>query len=146
MITPEKYNLLKLKMIKFDAWVDTQRNPKNGWASYKPSEVPDYLERVTNDERSSVEAYEFYHNPPDKYFLYVARKICSPGVVSYEVNVTTWTGQILGHGRLGHMYFCGRPPYQSKRYTIVFEAINGIKYKGTYFASAGDFCRVKRVT
>jgi hypothetical protein len=141
MITKQRYQNIISKVRAFDAWLNTIRNPRTGWASYKPEEVPAHVPKVSNAERSSAEVYEFFHNPPEKYFLYVKRLVTLPGVVGMDVEVTTWTGQLLGKGQLGRPYRCGA----SRRYPITFKGINGKLYRGTYYASAGDYARVKMV-
>lgn len=147
MITQKRYLELKRRIQLFDAWVDTIRNPRNGAASYYPSQVPKDLIKVTNKQRSAVQAYEFVHNPPDKYVVYVKRYEISPGIAdARRVTATTWTGQTLGHGRLGPMYKC--PSFggvSSIRYPIRFKGINGRVYSGVYYSSTGDFARVKAV-
>ena len=139
MITTERYHELRRKIATFDAWVDSQRNPRNGWASYREQDVPNHLPRVSNEERSQVEVWEFVHTPPDKYFVYIQRNKVAPGVVDRRVTATTWTGQILGYGRLGQMYRSGR----SLRYPLRFEGINGRHYYGTFYSSSGDYARVR---
>jgi hypothetical protein len=145
MITEAKHKELRAKINLFDAWVDTQRNPKNGWASYTEAEIPKHLEKVSNDERSQVETYEFVHNQPDKYTCYVKREMAGAGVFSTKVTLTTWTGQTLGYGSLGKMFWCGKGIHKNKRYQIRFTAINGVKYKGIYYAGSGDYCHVTKV-
>jgi hypothetical protein len=141
MITKEAYEQIMARVRAFDAWLNTIRNPRTGWVSYKPEEVPPNVPTVSNAERSSAEVYEFFHNPPEKYFLYVRRLLVAPGVVSMHIEVTTWTGQLLGKGHLGRPYKCGL----SRRYPITFKGINGRLYRGTYYVSAGDYARVKLV-
>ena len=147
MITTERYNELKAKMHVFDTWLNTKRDPRSGWASYKPEDVPATVPKVSNDERSQVEVYEFCHNPPKTYFVYVRRLAVAPGVVSpTKVEVTTWTGQLLGKGKLGRQYECyGFGGSRSRRYPIRFRGVNGFVYSGIYYASAGDYARVKLV-
>ena len=140
MITGTKYNALKRKIAAFDKWVDTQRSV-NGWASFLPSDVPKHIKQVSNAERSSVEVYEFIHNPPEKYLVYIRRNVIKPGLVDSRIEATTWTGQVLGYGKLGKFYRCGR----SRRYSVVFQGINGHSYKGTFYASSGDYARVHKV-
>lgn len=144
MITEKQYKELKSKIGAFDAWVETKRN-KRGWASYRDCDVPAYLERVSDDERSSVEAYEFVHEPPDTYFVYVQRDTKGPGLLNHAVTVTTWTGEVLGRGKLGPMYKSGPIGHRSLRYPITFKGINGHTYRGTFYHSSGDYARVKRV-
>lgn len=140
MITTKRYSQLKRKLAAFEVW----RNGRNG---YNITDVPAHL-RVSNRQRSSVEVYEFVHSPPKKMLCYVRRNLVGPGVVDRRVEVTTWTGQIIGYGHLGRMYRCGRSDRwhnKSLRYPIEFDGINNCKYRGTYYMSAGDYARVRRV-
>jgi hypothetical protein len=98
-------------------------------------------DRVTKREMSQMEVYDFVQDAPKKYLVFVKRNLVSAGVVDNGVIVTTYTGQILGYGRLGKHYF----NRNSRRYTITFTAINGVKYKGTYYASSGNYAKVRRV-
>lgn len=139
MITKIRYKTLIAKIALFEQW-------RNGRTSYHPSELPQDLKVPTNAERSQVEVYEFVTNPPDRYFCYVKRNIAAPGVVDNKVTLTTWTGQILGYGYLGKCYFTGVRPFQSKRYTLKFTGINEVKYKGVYYASSGDYCRIRKIS
>lgn len=141
MITTKRYNALKKRITRFDKWVERFRNPRTGALSYYPSDVPKNVGRVTNEMRSQVQTYEFLQNAPETYFVYVRRNVIGPGLVDRKVEVTTWAGQILGYGRLGHRYKCGL----SQRYPIWFTAINGVKYRGIYYVSAGDYARVRKV-
>jgi hypothetical protein len=56
--------------------------------------------------------------------------------------VTTWTGEKLGDAILGQSF---RAPFGDKRRPIWVTAINGRKYQGTYYESAGDYARVKQM-
>lgn len=141
MITKKKYRQLRAKIDAYLAWVDTIRGA-NGWASYQPEDVPATVPRVSDAERSQVEVYEFCANPPDRYLVYVRRIAVAPGVVGKDIEATTWTGQLLGKGRLGIPYKCGKGLGVSRRYPISFKGINGRVYRGTFFASSGDYARV----
>lgn len=143
MITKQEYQLLKAKIIIFDAWLKANKSNPDGSISYSPHEVPEAISRVSNQQRSSVEVYEFVHFPPQKYLFYIRRIVCAPGVVDNQVEATTWTGQILGKGYLGRPYLCGRP--QSRRYPVTIKGINNKLYRGTYYVSAGDYAIVKAV-
>jgi hypothetical protein len=123
---------LRERNARHNAFVDTKRS-RNGWASYLPSEVP-VNARITNEERSTLEVYDFLSTPPDRYFLYVNPE---KGVA------TTWTGATIGRIALGPVYEVpafGRP---STRQSIHVWAINGKEYFGTYYKSSGDYARVK---
>lgn len=137
MITEAKYKELRAKLDRFEVW-------RNGRTSYKPEEVPANIARPSNAEISQVEVYEFVNTPPVRYFAYIKRNVAAPGICDNKVTVTTWTGQILGYGYLGKCYFTGKRP--SKRYTVQFTGINKVKYRGTYYASAGDYARFKKIS
>jgi len=87
----------------------------------------------TNTETSNLEVFEFLHDPPIQYFAYVRRE---------NKQVTTWMGQALSEWcRLGHEY---RGNMGDKRRSIEFMGINNVRYVGTYYCGAGDYCRVRR--
>ena len=90
----------------------------------------------TNEERSAVEVYEFMRDKPVKYFAYVNTNERQPGLGQ----VTTWTGDLLGACSFGREY---RDKFGGKRVPITVHGINGLTYHGTYFKSAGDYCRLK---
>jgi len=99
-----------------------------------PSEVCatfPFAKQVNNDLRSAIEVWEFIHNPPQNYFLYINET---------ERTATTWTGEKLGSVSFGHVY---RSNMNDKRQSVTIQAINGKTYAGTYFKSAGDYARVK---
>jgi len=85
----------------------------------------------TNEERSAIEVYEFVHDPPVKYFLYIDEPSRS---------ATTWMGDVLGRVSFGQSY---RSAFGDTRVPIWVDAINGLLYHGTYFKSAGDYARIK---
>ena len=102
--------------------------------------------KVTNDERSAVEVYEFRAVPPERYFAYV-KLYDQPKLGNAQLEadryglVTTWTGDTLGG-----IYWTGRPfrgNMGDKRINIRVRAINGRCYAGTYYTGAGDYCRLK---
>jgi hypothetical protein len=130
MITPEQAADIRARNDALMAWVDSIRG-KSGWASYRPEDKPAQVPDVTNDERSALEVFDFVTNPPDKYFLYVN-----------ETNrtATTWTGDVLGQVSFGREY---RDSFGGRRVPITVRAINGRKYHGTYFKSAGNYARIK---
>lgn len=141
MINKTNYEVIKTKVLIFDAYINTHCRGKNGWISYRPEDIPANIEPVSNDERSSVETYEFTQNPPDKYLVYVRRLMVAPGVVGSHIEATTWTGELLGKGILGTMYETKR----GQRYPITFKGINNQIYEGIYYYSDGDYAVVKRI-
>lgn len=101
--------------------------------SYYPEELSKELGIAlpTNDERSSVEVFDFVTNPPDKYFLYISEKTAT---------ATTWTGETLGRVSFGREF---GDNFGGTRVPVTIFAINNRVYHGTYYKSAGDYARVK---
>jgi hypothetical protein len=125
-ISKPEYERLKKLHEEHEKW-------RGGRSSYPVDSVPEHL-RITNEQRSQIEVYEFVNNPPDTYFLYISEK---------DRVATTWTGDKLGVVLFGSEYESpafGRP---SKRVPVKIKAINGFTYNGTYYKSAGDYARVK---
>lgn len=89
-----------------------------------------YADEVTNDLRSKIEVYEFIHDIPKKYFLYIDEK---------DKTATTWTGSFLGNVRFGREY---RTNFGDKRQPIDVYAVNGKRYHGIYYKSAGSYARI----
>lgn len=104
--------------------------------------------KPTNAELGRLELYEFMTNPPDKYFLYV-RLDKNPHPIGLDLPdgiATTWTGDKLGTIFLGKASRTYTPSGGLvERIPIRVHALNGFQYAGTYYASAGDYARVKRV-
>ena len=118
---------LESRLLAHEIW-------RNGRLSYRVDEEPDFL-RVSNEERSALEVYNFANNAYDKYFAYVneaTRKL------------TTWMGETLGDIQFGVEYkspaFGG---FRTKRQSIRVHAINGLWYSGTYYKSSGNYARIK---
>lgn len=134
VLTAEQYAELKARYDRHSAFVDTKRG-KNGWAAYKPEEVPEDC-RISNEEVSLIEVYQFINDPPEKYFAYVKgyRGYCSVG------ELVTWTGDKLGTVTFGVKY---RDNFGGIRVPIRVQAINGRVYHGTYFESSGDYARIR---
>ena len=93
----------------------------------KPPDVPD----VTNEERSSLQVFDFVTNPPERYFLYIDEQ---------KHVATTWTGETLGQVSFGREYFDN---FGGKRVPVTVYALNRVVYCGTYFNSAGNYARVR---
>jgi hypothetical protein len=146
-LTHEAADEITARETQLQAWIDTIRDKRTGWASYasdeKPSDIPD----VTNEERSMLEVYNFCKEPPEKYFAYVAqRKEPIPGFPYEDFRkvgtITTFPGDTLGYCQLGNKIHDNFGGY---RYPIWVTGINGVKYFGYYYASSGDYCRIKKV-
>src|SRR3990167_9521125 len=97
-MTQEQYRALKARA-SFAAWLGE--------------------DRLTNEQRSAIEVYEWIHNPPQQYFIYID---------AAKRTATTWTGDKLGEVRFGREYQClgfGRP---STRVAITVKGLNGKTY------------------
>lgn len=140
MLTKEQYDVLREKINVFNKWVDSIRNKKSGWASYKPEDIPaDLKPAPTNEEISSVEVYEFIHEKPERYFLYIGLNPNGYTGRGSQHTATTWTGEYLGDVTFGAEFSAC---FGDKRISITVKAINGCEYHGTYFKSSGDYARI----
>lgn len=130
MLTSEEYAVLAPKVRAYDNAVRAlcEREKRNYTTD---ADAPSLPAPVTNADRSAVEVYEFYHNQPERYFLYIseAKRIA-----------TTWTGDKLGDVSFGAKF---NDNFGGTRVPITIVAINGRVYHGTYFKSSGDYARVK---
>ena len=121
---------LKAKQAAWEAWSAQFRKP-NGWtvipADRKPPEGAD----MSNEERGDLELLQFHASPPDRYFLYVDED---------KATATTFVGGNLGRVSFGRPY---RDNFGGRRVPITLAAVNGRTYHGTYYASAGDYARVR---
>lgn len=129
-ITKEQRDEISTRLLHFHNWLGTR-------GSYRAEEVPAGLE-VSNDERAQVELFDFVHNPPEKYFLYISAKKGTHYGASGEA--TIWTGVKLGDVQFGNTW---RDNFGGKRISISVYTVNGYTYHGTYFASSGDYARIK---
>lgn len=82
------YERLRAMIDRADAWIDSIRG-RNGWASYKPEEAPDYVQAVNNGMRAQVELFETYRDKPARFTAYA----CDHN------RITNWTGFVWGHYR-----------------------------------------------
>jgi hypothetical protein len=87
-----------------------------------------------NWQTSAREVVDFTSNPPARYFAYVSTD---------HKSITTWMGERLGSITSYHEYRVPSFGWPSVRVAIRVRAINGREYHGTYYASAGDYCRLK---
>jgi hypothetical protein len=133
MITKEKYQELRERLERFELWL-------NGRTSYDPKEIPSDVPTVTNDERSSIEVYEFCTNPPERYTLYIGENPAGYTAPGSKHMATTWTGEYLGDVTFGRKY---RDNFGGTRIPINVEAINGKSYYGTYYTSSGNYAHIR---
>ena len=133
-MTPSDFDLAKIADIRqrlgqLNAWIDTIRG-RNGWASFRPEDKPASVPDVSNDERGLLEKFDWVNDPPDRYFAYIQGR-----------SITTWNGEILGSVMFGREY---RDNFGGRRIPVRVIACNGHEYFGTYYTSAGDYCRLKK--
>jgi hypothetical protein len=117
------------------AWCKANNTINKDGSSYMPTEEALKLPfgtEATNELRSKIEVWEFIHNVPSKYFLYIREK---------ENEAVTWMGDFLGTAYLGNEY---RDNFGGKRQSVTINAINGKTYYGTYYKSSGNYARIKQ--
>ena len=131
-MTETEYKAIRARIDRLNKWLDSIRDKRTGWVSYHPSEKPASVPDVSNEEISSVEVWEFIHDPPDRYCLYINEK---------KAKATTWTGEKLGQVIFGREY---RDNFGGVRVPIEVFGVNGVQYYGTYYKSAGNYARIKR--
>lgn len=143
IITREDYNELQARMARYEGWYASIGKPR----SYRAEDVPPNA-RLSNEERSAIEVYEWVMYPPVRAFVYV--KVNEPERLKLKAwekhghpvygQVTTWTGDKLGNAIFGDVY---RSNFGDKRASIEVTGINGRKYHGIYYCDAGDYARIK---
>jgi len=140
MLTTEQAETLRARYERFNAWVDTIRDKRSGWASYHPDDVPAELRGValSNEETRELELFEFERDAPEHLFCYVTRR-------DGAWQCGTFAGGSYGRVTVGYSYkvpgFYCRP---STRRSVTLHAINGWIYAGTFYESAGDYARLRR--
>lgn len=130
-ISKEEYEKLLALAQQYRAWLGTR-------TSYKTEDLPENLRPFDNNARAKMELYEFVHNPPERYFLYVSAKNGTHYGASGEA--TIWTGVKLGDVQFGSTW---QDNFGGTRVSVSVYAVNGYTYHGTYFKSSGDYARVK---
>lgn len=142
IISPEQANEIEARLVPLNAWINSRSG--NSWTETEREMAK--IANVTNEERSALECFLFCYDPPAKYFAYVSGEAPLQTGCGTEYGrackVTTWTGEVLGNATLGPVY---RDNFGGKRRSISLRAINGQRYSGTYYTSAGDYCRLRAV-
>lgn len=94
-----------------------------------------------NVVRMLVEHYEVMHGLTQPRFAYVSEKADEPDKFhgARGFYVTGWMGNVYGRLALGREY---RGNFGDVRRSVSV-TINDREYYGTYFESAGDYCRLK---
>ena len=127
-INPEQATSIRTRHDALRNWL--KANKRN---SYHRDELPIDIDPPSNDELTALELYEWRTDPPDQYFLYI----------NTDARIaTTWTGATLGDVCLGREY---RDNFGGVRVPVWITGTNGRRYQGTYFKSAGDYARVRKV-
>jgi len=142
--TIEEHQEVKERQAAYESW-SKQFRQKNGWIIIPPEAVPPV--KFDNDDRSAIELWEWKHDPPEKYFLYIRENDKRPEGFPYEPplwEAITFAGQKLGNVRYATEYKCPAfGGWPSVRQSITVYGNNGVKYYGTYYKSSGDYARIK---
>ena len=143
--TIEEYEELKQIQSQYNEW-SRQYIQKSGWTVIPADAIPPV--KFDNDDRSALELWDWKHNPPEKYFLYITETKEPPKGFPYEKPLriaTNFMGEKLGNVRYGQEYKCPAfGGWPSIRQSIAVYGNNGVKYYGTYYKSSGNYARIKR--
>lgn len=82
-----------------------------------------------------MEQYEIVNYRPQSIFAYYHIM-----VLTNDIRVTTWTGEVMGSGRVINTW---RSTMGDRRAAIRV-TIGGVAYHGTAYLDAGDYCRLWR--
>jgi hypothetical protein len=127
MISESTYNEYKARREAYWEWAGQYVQP-NGWTVIPAGVTPPAEANSTNEERAAMEVYEWHHDKPTEYFLYIKDRIA-----------TTWTGEKLGTVSFKNEW---RSNMGDVRISIDVRGTNGVKYHGIYYKSAGDYARI----
>lgn len=138
-LTPERFAELCARANRFRAWVDSIRG-RNGWASYRPEEIPAELRDVdpSDDEKALIELQEFHARQPERLFCYVTRD-------GDGWKCSTWPGARYGIVRVGASYKSPAFGRASTRRPVTLYGVNGCVYSGTLYESSGDYARLRKI-
>jgi len=93
------------------------------------------IPKVTNAERSFIEVENFKRGKGQKKYVAYMKNDLS--------KITTWTGDKLADvTKVGQPF---RDSFGGERINFRAKGIDGKNYSGTYFKSAGDYVRIKKV-
>jgi len=125
MLTAEEYRECKARSARHEAMWAGRCAVASAEIAQWPADA-----QITNEERSEMELYEWLVDPPVRYFAYVKE---STG------QITTWMGDVLGAVSFGREW---RDNFGGTRVPVSVRGSNGRRYHGTYYKSAGDYCRL----
>lgn len=133
MLTEKEYTTARAQLLAYtdasEKWMT--ENKTRGIPGAVRDTFP-FADVVTNELRSQIEVYEFMNDKPEKYFAYVN---------DVSGQLTTWTGEPLGVVSYWGTEWCSN--MGDHRQSITVNAINGIKYFGTFYKSSGTYARLK---
>lgn len=145
-MTPEQAASIRTRHDTLHAWMTEHKTN-----SYKREELPAGIDPPSNEELGALEVFEFMRDKPDKKFGYVK---CPDDIPSARASLdryralygrtgtlTTFTGDKLGAVQFGRAW---SDNFGGIRVPISVQAITGDLYHGTYYASSGDYARVKK--
>ena len=84
-----------------------------------------------NELTSAKEVADFKARTEDRWFVYINEK---------TMKATTWMGDVLGSIGLGPVY---RDNFGGRRRAVYMHGVDGRKWSGTYYTSAGEYARVR---
>lgn len=111
-------------------------------------------EAFTNRMRGCIEKFDILVSRPERLFAYVrlrsevqshgyrTREQRARGISNQVGTIGTWNTMPLGKCFTGRAYFDNM---NGGRLPLTVKAINGCEYHGTYYFTAGDYCRLKMV-
>ena len=130
--TLEQYeNARKIHDINHAALTTWLRDHKTNASPCEISAQLPFANEVTNELKAKIEVWEFLHDKPRNYFLYIDEE---------TRKATNWTGEFLGNVHFGNVYTSNMG---DERQSIDVFGINGLKYHGIYFKSSGNYARIK---
>src|SRR5262245_60014207 len=94
MITDAQAAEMRARYARYQQWAAQYVKP-NGWTIIPAEAQPPVGDEWSNADSSTLEVYEFMHDKPQRYFLYIAEK---------TKLATTWTGDKLGDVEFGASY------------------------------------------
>ena len=124
------------------AWVDTIRDKRSGWASYRPEDMPDEVRAlgVTNEMRALVGEYELHRDKPAKFSAYVYER--PNASIGKDWHVGLWApAEMLGRAFVTSSW---RDRHGNRRYSIRVRADWGGEYVGQT-QGAGMYVNLRRV-
>lgn len=154
MLTPFEYDALRARADRANAyWEQHARGRRDASGKLVSASSMDAATsdaapadaRITNEERSALEVFEFMRDRPQRYSAYWRNH--EPRVMCGGPVITTWAGDTLATvTRIGPAYTVyGLHGVASTRVSFRAQGINGVMYAGTYYKSSGDYVRMRAI-